>query len=452
MICRSSNAHRLLIDIWAGAFQHCPNGIVAVWRTRVDALCYAIPAPSALFLKGVAMNRPTRVLSLYEGFFAGGARILHTDVIAGLQSRADQQHSVLSIASAARRDSSIQHLHEDPRYIRLARSGVAVTTLGRLGGANAPAPVTFTDRQLRIASKAINKADVILSLKEQPMGLLLALRERGWMPDVPVAACLHRSDPTHSGPALSWLSEAASNGLLSAGISCAQSTHNAYEPFLAPTTGRFVVGNGVDTNRFRPGTEDEQASTRSRFGIPAAAPIVVLAARFDAMKDPGLFLRSAALLSQQRPETHFLVCGAGMTMENEAFRTLLEESGVRSTTNLHALGLRDDMPAIYQVADIVALTSAFGEASPLCLLEGAASGATPVTTDVGDSAVTVRDIGFVTTHDPVDIAATWDDALNRRPELRDRCLAVRARFSRERMIAEYAVVVGGLLGSTRAAA
>jgi len=398
------------------------------------------------------MNRPIRVLSLYEGFFAGGARILHTDVVAGLHSGAGQQHSVLSIASAARRDSSIQYLHSDPRYVRLARSGIEVTTLGRLGGADAPAPATFTERQLRIAWDAVRQADVILSLKEQPIGLLLALRERGLMPDIPVAACLHRSDPRHSGPALSWLSEASSTGLLTADISCAQSTSDAYTAFLAPTTERFVIGNGIDTDRFRPGTEDELAATRERFGIPAAAPVVVLAARFDAMKNPGLFLRAAALLSQQRPETHFLVCGAGMTLENDAFRTLVDESGVSGATNLHALGLRDDMPAIYQIADIVALTSAFGEASPLCLLEGAASGATPVTTDVGDSALTVNGIGFVTTHDPASIASTWDDVLDRRPELRRHSLAARARFGRQRMIAEYADVVSGLLGSNLAAA
>ncbi|WP_130179049.1 glycosyltransferase [Cryobacterium sp. SO1] len=398
------------------------------------------------------MNRPIRVLSLYEGFFAGGARILHTDLIAGLHSQANQVHSVLSIASAARRESSVQHLHTDPRYLHLIQSGIEVTTLGRLAGADAPAPATFTERQLRIAADAVRQADVVLSLKEQPIGLLLALRERGWMPGIPVAACLHRSDPTHSGAALSWLSEASASGLLTTEISCARSTSDAYAPFLAPTTERFVIGNGIDTDRFRPATEDEQAFTRSRLGIPAAAPVVVLAARFDEMKNPGLFLRSAVLLSRQRPETHFLVCGAGMTPGNDAFRTLLTESGVSGTTNVHALGLRDDMPTIYQIADIVSLTSAFGEASPLCLLEGAASGATPVTTDVGDSAVTVQGIGFVTTHDPANIAATWHDVLDRRVELRSRSLSARDRFGRQRMIADYVAVVGTLLGSNRAAA
>jgi len=398
------------------------------------------------------MNRPIRVLSLYEGFFAGGARILHTDVVAGLHGGVDQQHSVLSIASAARRDSSIQHLHQDPRYVRLTGSGVEVATLGRTSGVEAPAPSTYTERQLRHAAEVVRRADVILSLKEQPIGLLLALRERGWMPDIPVAACLHRSDPQHSGQALGWLSEAAATGLLTAAISCAQSTSDAYEPYLAPSTARFVIGNGIDTDRFRPGTLDERAATRRRFAIPDAAPVVVFAARFDAMKDPGLFLRSAALLSRQRPDTHFVICGAGMTEQNDAFRALLVESGVDAATNVHALGIRDDMPAIYQIADIVALTSAFGEASPLCLIEGIVSGATPVTTDVGDAALTVRGVGFVTPHDATAIAATWQSLLHRRTALRDLSLAARGRFGRERMIGEYATVVSDLLASNRVAA
>jgi len=398
------------------------------------------------------MNRPIRVLSLYEGFFAGGARILHTDVVAGLHGQGDQEHSVLSIASAARRESSIQQIHKDPRYLRLTGAGVDVTTLGRIAGAGAHEPSTFTDRQLRIASNLVRKADVILSLKEQPLGLLLALHERGLMPAIPVVACLHRSDPNHSGPALSWLTEASRSGILTAAVSCAESTSDAYEPFFAPTTSRFVIGNGIDTDRFRPGTEAELSSTRAQFRIPDAAPVVVFAARFDTMKDPGLFLRSAALFAQQRPETHFLVCGAGMTRDNDAFRALLSESGVTDSMNLHALGIRDDMPSIYQIADIVALTSAFGEASPLCLLEGAASGATPVTTDVGDSALTVKDIGFVTPHDPGAIAATWGSVLEQRPGLRELSLAARVRIGRDRMIGEYAEVVGSLLGRNQVAA
>jgi len=272
------------------------------------------------------------------------------------------------------------------------------------------------------------------------------------MPDVPVAVALHRSDPLHSGPALEWLSNAAETGLLTASISCAESTSVAYAPYLGRGTLRFVVPNGIDTRLFRPGTEEERASTRAALGIPAVAPVVVFAARFDAMKDPGLFLRAVAVHARLRPGTHYVLCGAGMTRDNPAFAALLDECGVGAGLPVHALGIRADMPALLQVADIVALTSAFGEASPLCLIEGAACGATPVTTDVGDSARAVQGIGVVTGREPTGIAVAWDDVLERRAALREAAIAERPRLGRDRMIEEYRTAIDALLEVREAAA
>lgn len=398
------------------------------------------------------MSRGIRVLSLYEGFFAGGARIVHTDIIAGLHASGDQDHSVLSLASRARRESTVQRMYDDPRYRRLTRAGVPVRTLGRIADSMPPARASFSDRELRLARRAIQRADVVLTLKEQPLGVLLALKDRGLMPDIPVAACLHRSDPTHSGPALGWLTEAAATGLLTATISCAQSTADEYTRVANLTGPQYVIANGIDTDRFRPGTEPEQVGARERLGIPLDSPVVVFAARFDAMKDPGLFLRSIADHSRRRPDTHYIMCGAGMTPSNAAFAALVEDSGVGTSTHLHALGIRDDMPSIYQIADIVALTSAFGEASPLCLLEGAACGATPVTTSVGDSARLVDGFGVVTPHDPERISAAWESVLDDREEFRARALAARPRLGRDRMISEYRSAVNGLLHLESAAA
>ncbi|MFJ6652886.1 glycosyltransferase [Microbacterium sp. NPDC091313] len=379
------------------------------------------------------MSHPLRVLSLYEGFFAGGARILHTDVVAGLHGL-DQQHAVLSIASEAVREGTVQPLHDDPRYQRLAAAGVPVTTLGRTASAAPPDRAAYRRAELEIAASAIAEADLVLSLKEQPLGLILALADAGLMPEVPVAACLHRSDPTHSGPALGWLVEAAASGLLTATISCAESTAAAYERAGVMTADRRVIANGVDLDRFAPGDGTE---ARALLGITASAPVVVYAARFDAMKDPGLLLRSVAAHQRLRPDTHYVLCGAGMTPDNPMLRAMADEAGVVWDERMRALGIRDDMPSIYRAADIVALTSAFGEASPLCLLEGAASGATPVTTAVGDAARSVAGFGVVTPHDPDAIAAAWQHVLAHRPGFREAALQARPRIGRDRMLADY---------------
>ena len=201
------------------------------------------------------MTSPIRVLSLYEGFFAGGARILHSDLVAGLHAGGDQQHRVLSIASEASRESTVQPMQNDPRYMRLARAGVEVVTLGRTAGGDPPERSTFTDIELRIAADAVAGADVVLSLKEQPLGLLLALRDRGLMPDIPVAACLHRSDPMHSGRRArvadgSGGERAADREDLVCGVD-----RRRVRPGRAARHRRFVIANGIDTERFRPGAD-----------------------------------------------------------------------------------------------------------------------------------------------------------------------------------------------------
>ncbi|APF32985.1 glycosyltransferase [Microbacterium paludicola] len=394
------------------------------------------------------MSAPLRVLSLTEGFFAGGARILHSDVVAGLHARGEQRHSVLSIASRARRESTVQHMAADPRYRSLRSAGIAVASLGKTAGAVPHAPHAYSSRQLRAASRAIAAADVVLTLKEQPLGLLLALDDAMMMPARPVVTCLHRSDPEHSGDALAWLGESVRRGIVTAAVSCAQSTDAAYAPLLG-SARRHVVDNGIDLSRFRPAITRGGDPVRRELGIPEEAVVVAYAARFDEMKDPELFLRSVAAHRRMVPDAHYVMCGAGMTRENPRLVEMLSAEG---GDRVHALGIRDDMPAIYRAADVVALTSAFGEAAPLCLLEGAASGAVPVTTDVGDAARLVEGIGIVTPRDPDAVAAGWRRAALEREGLAAAALAARNRLGRDRMIAEYAAVIEQHRGRLRIAA
>lgn len=395
--------------------------------------------------KAIAMTRPVRVLSLYEGFFAGGARILHSDVVAGLAADGSQEHRVLSLTSAARRDASLQYAHDDTRFRALSAAGVRIDTFDRVAGDSPVTPESFTAAELEHAAALFAEADIVLSLKEQPLSLVVALERAGMLPSRPTAACLHRSDPTHSGPALDWLMSASASGAVSATIACAASTSRAYSRAGVAAAQAWVIDNGIDTRRFRPGTRAERRGIRASLGIPETAPVVLLAARFDAMKDPGLFLSAVARHARRSPGTHYVMCGSGMTTTNAAFVALVGAADLPANTALHALGLREDMPALYRIADVVALTSAFGEASPLCLAEGAASGAIPVTTDVGDAARVVAGLGLVTSRDAAEIADAWQWALSRRAELRSAAISARARLDRRRMIADYRGAIDGLL-------
>jgi hypothetical protein len=106
------------------------------------------------------MTIKLRVLSVYEGFFTGGARILHSGVVAALHARRRHVHSVLSIHEQMLRDSQRQTMCYDASYQQLRAVGVPVATLGRTPvGAEA-----FTDNELAIAARHLASADVVLSL------------------------------------------------------------------------------------------------------------------------------------------------------------------------------------------------------------------------------------------------------------------------------------------------
>ena len=379
-----------------------------------------------------------RVLSVYEGFFSGGARIVHSDVVLGL-SEGGQHHRVLSMHAEVNREATRQRMENDTCYRRLTAAGIPVTALGRVFEGGVPA--AFTGDELADTARAMAEADVILSLKEQPLSLL----NQAGLPRRPIVVGLHRSDPENQS--LDELLTGIADGKVAAAVCCAESTRAAYEAAGVPGELLTVIPNGVDLIRFRPDAA-RRLAVREELGLPDAAPVVVFAARYDGMKNVPLFLRAAAEWLSREPEGHVLMCGAGMSAENTSLLADAAEAGVADSARLHMLGVRRDMEMLYAASDVVALTSAWGEAAPLCLIEGMMCGAIPVTTDVGDSASIVAGHGLVTSFDATEIASAWSEAASARAELGPTLTASRERFSRTRMIASYAALLDGVSGRT----
>jgi glycosyltransferase involved in cell wall biosynthesis len=382
----------------------------------------------------VPMTGTTRVLSIYEGFFSGGARILHSDVLSGLHGRRGQQHSLLSIHSEVRREATFQPMQADACYRRLTAQGLAVDTLGR--GADERSP--FTDHEVARFTEIAAQTDVILTLKEQPLGLVNRADLRGR----PVIACLHRSDPENQGQAFQELREAAYSGRLAAAVCCAESTRDAYAAAGIPGELLHVIPNGVDLRRFKP-SRRHRALVRASLGIPADAPAVVFAARYDTMKNVPLFLAAARDFLDLRPDAHVMLCGAGMTCVNQGLMRDLAGLGLDGELagRVHLLGVRNDPEAIYAAADVVALTSAFGEAAPLCLIEGMLCGAVPVATDVGDCASIVSGHGLIAEAEPAALAQAWTEALGQHAHFLQTMTTNRYKFSRTRMIMSYGSLI-----------
>lgn len=378
-----------------------------------------------------------RVLSIYEGFFSGGARIVHSDVVLGLHE-GGQRHAVLSVNGEMYREETRQRMEDDVCYRSLTAAGVPVTSLGRTPGTPG-GPETFTGPELAATTRAVAAADVILSLKEQPLGLL----NQAGLPRRPVVVCLHRSDPENQGAALDELRTAVADGRIAAGICCAESTRAAYAAAGIPAGLLHVIPNGVDLLRFRP-DPFRRALLRTSLGIPERAPVIVFAARYATMKNVPLFLRAARAWLRRQPDGHVLMCGAGMTRANDCLRADIATAfgeDAPLADRLSLLGVRHDMETVYAAADVVSLTSASGEAAPLCLIEGMMCGAVPVATDVGDSASIVTGHGFLTPPDPEAIALAWSEAVARGAEFAPALALSRERFSRTRMIAAYTALI-----------
>ncbi|MFC4035598.1 glycosyltransferase [Streptomyces polygonati] len=376
-----------------------------------------------------------RVLSVYEGFFSGGARILHSDVILGLHGGA-QEHAVLSMRGEVHREATRQRMEDDACYRGLTGASVPVTALRRGPGEDTDA---FSADELAATARATAAADVVLSLKEQPLALL----NQAGLPLRPVVVCLHRSDPENQGPALDSLRAAVEAGRVRAGVCCAESTRAAYAAAGIPAELLHVVPNGVDLLRFRPDPV-RRARWRASLGVMPEAPLVVFAARYAEMKNVPLFLRAARRFLRQEPRGHVLMCGAGMTGDNPELRAdidaaLGDEPWLAERMSL--LGVRCDMESLYAAADVVSLTSSSGEAAPLCLIEGMMCGAVPVSTDIGDTASLVAGHGLITPPDPVVIAAAWTEAAARAADFAPALELSRERFSRTRMIAAYGTLI-----------
>jgi glycosyltransferase involved in cell wall biosynthesis len=163
--------------------------------------------------------------------------------------------------------------------------------------------------------------------------------------------------------------------------------------------------NGFDTTAPRSGP-DAGAAQRAALGIGDEAFVILLPARYHPMKDHATFLAAAALFAETRSEARFVMAGSGVDTGNRALAELIAAHGIADRVVL--LGERRDLAALYPAADVVTLSSAFGEGFPNVLAEAMGRGIPCVATAVGDSAEIIGDTGdAVPPRDPAALAAGW---------------------------------------------
>jgi len=160
-------------------------------------------------------------------------------------------------------------------------------------------------------------------------------------------------------------------------ISISESTKKAmitYDNF--PSRKIKVVLNGV---KFENNIKNINISQKRRsLGLDDKSLIVGTAARLDGIKNIPMMLRAFKIVLSQIPDIFLLIAGKGP--QEDELKALSSELCI--SNRIVFLGLRHDLPEIYQLYDVFALSS-FTEGISITLLEAMAAGIPTVVTDVG---------------------------------------------------------------------
>jgi glycosyltransferase involved in cell wall biosynthesis len=176
--------------------------------------------------------------------------------------------------------------------------------------------------------------------------------------------------------------------------------------------GRIVVvPNGFDCERFQPDPEGG-ARQRERWDVPERAALVGVVARLDPVKDHATFLRAAARVASERPDTHFVCVGGGELAYRAGLERLAEELGLARRVTW--AGQSTVTRAVYSAFDVAVLSSNTGESFPNVVGEAMACGVPCVVSDTGDARAVVGDTGAVVPpRDPAALARGMLDVIER---------------------------------------
>jgi glycosyltransferase involved in cell wall biosynthesis len=146
-----------------------------------------------------------------------------------------------------------------------------------------------------------------------------------------------------------------------------------------------VIRSGFDLDRFRDAPTPGDTFYREE-GMPVGSPVVLMVACLKPQKAPLDFVHVARLVTDVRPDAHFLLAGDGELRDNVTQE--VERRGL--SDNFHLLGWREDVPELMKSSRVVVLTSLW-EGLPRVIPQAKASGRPVVVTAVDGSREAVRE-------------------------------------------------------------
>jgi glycosyltransferase involved in cell wall biosynthesis len=195
-----------------------------------------------------------------------------------------------------------------------------------------------------------------------------------------------------------------------------------HEAFGFSSCNGLVIPNGINCQQFH-FSIDARRRIRSELSIPEKVIVVGHVARFHPMKDHACFLKAAAIILEHYPETHFILSGREVSLNNVELERHIPN---KFKNRFHLLGERSDMADLMSAMDILS-SSSWGEAFPNVLGEAMAVGIPCVTTDVGDSALIIGNCGIVVPPKDEITLANGMELLLAMPSLERRALGDKSR-------------------------
>lgn len=143
-----------------------------------------------------------------------------------------------------------------------------------------------------------------------------------------------------------------------------------------PASRLVTIHNAIDPRKIKAGRPAEEI--KSEFGIDGRAPLIGVTGRMVAVKAYDLFLKTARVILDDRPDARFMLVGDGPL--RESLRELSRE--LRIDDKVIFPGFRDDILDVMNAFDLFVVSS-FHEGVPMALLEAMALKKAIVSTAVG---------------------------------------------------------------------
>ncbi len=213
-----------------------------------------------------------------------------------------------------------------------------------------------------------------------------------------------------------------------------------------------TILNGVDTATFKPTTDPQLlADLRNNYQLPPDAVIVGSVGRLESVKNyPMLLMAISEIIHRNNLNVRIILVGSGS--EESHLRELAGDLSI--SQNVIFLGMQYDLPRIYPLFDIFALSSRT-EGTSLSLLEAQSSGIPAVVTDVGGNATIIQDgiNGFLCRlDDPSEMAGKLCHLIQNKSDRarmgRSAREMVLRKFNLDSMILEYQRIYMDCLGRT----